>query len=136
MSMLKLTKRKDIVFTSGIFELDDVFRSFLNSIGYKDLTEEAREDEKVIQFIKDYGENFRGYLVYKGKPNFNFKIGFSGLAFIINVNTSKNWVLKMMNDDSDLKAISYVSVNKSSNGEIYLNSTNEYDYPLKYNILQ
>lgn len=122
--------RKEIIFTSGIFELDDKFKKFLRGIGYTYLSEEAREDARVIQFIKDNGTSFWGYLVYKGRESYNFKIGFAGFAYIINVDTSKQWILEYT--DTDLRKVSYVKVNTSNNGMISLESTGKYDKPLKF----
>lgn len=119
---------KEVVLFSPWFEPPEEFKEMTTSLGYditkifgnsilkigekrnKSLAEsEIIFDKRIIEFIKQRETQLRGINVYKGSESLKFKIGFSGVARIATVDTSKMWMVGI--DEYDLPCIEYCNVN-------------------------
>ena len=124
--------KQEIIFEVGNFEPTLEFLNKLHSLGYDSFTLEARMNKEMIQWLQENGSSMDDFLVYKGSPNINFKIGFSGLLIVLPIDTEKNWRL-IPYGKRDLIQVEYVEIHKNKIGQTFFVPTGEYDIPILFN---
>lgn len=122
--------KQNMVFEVGHFEPTDEFMNMLHSLGYESLSIEARKDTRVIIWLQQNGVSMDNCLVYKGRYNMNYRIGFSGVLVVIPVDTEKKWRF-VSYGSRDLVKIQYVEVHKTVLGQVSFVPTGEEDVPIR-----
>lgn len=122
--------KKNIIFEVGNFEPTDDFLEMLHSFGYETFNMDARMDKRIIAWLHQNGDSMDDCLVYKGRTNFNYKIGFSGVLLVIPVDTNKNWRFASYGN-RDLVKVQYVEVHKTTLGQVSFIPTGEEDIPIR-----
>ena len=96
--------QKVIIFSH--FKPTEEFDNFVKSLGYENPDYEYLNDmwfdETLIKYIED-NCNWHYYKhndipCIKGKDYYEFKIGFAGVASVIEVDTTKPWIIQKDND--------------------------------------
>lgn len=105
------------------------FVEYAKSIGYLNYYDlDCLFDERIVKFVEDHanwiinGEN-RLYNLYKGKADFNFKIGFAGFARVVQVDIDKTWRFCTKNKPfPDFPSIEYVDVSTDKYNHITIST--------------
>lgn len=118
-------KRKALIFDSW-FEAPDNLIDYIVSLGYNKRNYknnfDLMFDERVIDFVKNNLKTFRGNNRFQGKESYNFKIGFAGCVSIVEVDTTRPWIVEYGNDDG--VKIKYIKIEKNEYGYVTIKKTN------------
>ena len=76
------------------------------------------------------GNSLPSCSLYKGSPNCNFKIGFSGLLLVLPIDTEKNWRI-VPYGRRDLIQAEYIEIHRNKIGQTCFVPTGEYDTPIR-----
>lgn len=104
------------------FKPTDELRDFCESIGYKnpDFSNDydLMFDSRVVEFCEKRASFFWGEKVYKGKEDYNYRVGFAGAGYFRDVDTTKKW--KLGRNHVDSLVVDYVDVCVNGYGHISL----------------
>ncbi|MDO5546863.1 MAG: hypothetical protein Q4F79_00025 [Eubacteriales bacterium] len=108
---------KAIIF-SRWFLAPDELDEFCRSIGYEkpDFPNDFNImfDQRVVEFCEKRLSSLWDEMVYKGRDDPRFRIGFAGAGYIRNVDTSKTWRFRYNNVDAPI--IDYIDVKVNDYG--------------------
>lgn len=97
---------REYVNFDAVFVPPKDFREFYHSLGYKDIdlftNEDMRFDFRIIEYIKEHcnWESWgKAEYAMRGERSSDFKIGFAGVATIIEVDIDRNWYIGYLNGD-------------------------------------
>ena len=106
------------------FEAPDELDEFCKSIGYDNPdysnNYDLMFDTRVVEFCKQRLSKLWSENVYKGKESYKFRIGFAGAAYIRDIDTTRNWIIKYNNVDAPI--IDYVDININEYGHVSISS--------------
>ena len=71
-------------------------------------------DQRVVEFCEKRLSSLWDEMVYKGRDDQRFRIGFAGAGYIRNVDTSKTWRFRYNNVDAPI--IDYIDVKVNDYG--------------------
>lgn len=121
-------KREMIFYMYGFIPQDN-YVEFIKSLGYKTIyDEDLLVDERVINFIKENGDYDKKYnrFSYKGAVDYRFRVGYAGVTYIMEVDTSRNWTLKPDNKGPiGYDKVVYVDIVTNKYGYTYLSINKE-----------
>lgn len=107
---------------SNLFEPNDEFKQFYESIGYQ--TDKIASnfdlmfDPRVVDFCKNRLSKLWGEKVYKGKESSKFRCGFAGAGYIRDIDITRPWIIKYNHVDAPI--IEYVSIDINTYGRLKL----------------
>lgn len=110
-----------VVVMDAIFEPDDDFKQFLEANELTIYCNEFTYSEKVVNYIETHC-NWHGYRNHtpaiKGASSYEYKIGFCGACFVVDVDTSKLWTIKW--NDVDEPYPCYISIKKDKYNRVWI----------------
>ena len=119
--------KRECVVWSACFVPSEDFLEYIESLGYNihdfirfGVVGEMNFDPEIVQYVKDHADwNAWGDVEYamKGTPSSEFKIGFLGAAYILEIDTDKTWQIRL--NDRDVPYVKYITVKKTEYGQIY-----------------
>lgn len=119
--ILRGKSMKAIIF-SDWFEAPDELIEFCNSIGYDNPNFSSNFDlifdSRIVDFCEQRLTELWDENVYIGKTSSRYKIGFAGVGYIREIDTTKKWRLKYNN--MDVPTIDYVDIYVNEYGYTYL----------------
>ena len=107
---------KAIIF-DRLFEASYELYKFAVSCGYDFFDNQNYDimfDPRIVEFCEKRLSPLWGEMVYKGKENHRFRIGFAGAGYIRDINVNKHWIIKYNHVDAPI--ITYVDVNTNKYG--------------------
>ena len=105
------------IIVSRFFEEPYELNKFVVSCGYDFFDNQNYDimfDPRIVEFCEKRLSPLWGEMVYKGKENYKFRIGFAGAGYIRDINVNKNCIIKYNHVDSPI--ITYVDVNTNKYG--------------------
>lgn len=118
---------KAILFPSW-FEAPDELKEFCESIGYKNhdysTNYDLMFDSRVVEFCEKRLSSLWSEMVYKGKENYKFRIGFAGAGYIRNIDITRKWRLKYNQVDAPI--VDYVDICVNDYGRVSIVSQQKF----------
>lgn len=122
--------KRECVVWDHFFAPPQEFKEFVESLGYKIIAsrfvDDVNFDPRVIQYVKEHS-NWHAWdkckYAMRGAPSSDFKIGFAGAAFVVVVDTDRQWTLGYHN--GDVPYVKYVIPHVSKYGQYEAHTVTE-----------